>query len=78
MVDLFYDEDATLEAVAAGQATQVGDFVDGEYQATVQRSPQRGRTRVRLTRKGTVQGQPLTLTKAVTLNAGVCCASRPW
>ncbi len=70
MVDLFYGEDVTLEAVVSGEATLVGDFFDGVYEAKVQRSPDRGRTRVLLTREGTVQGEPLTVTKAVTLNAG--------
>jgi hypothetical protein len=74
LVDLFYDEDATLEAVAAGEAAQHGDFVDGVYDARVQRNP--GRTRVLLTREGTVggepgePGEPIVVTKAVTLNAG--------
>jgi len=68
LVDLFYDDNVTLEAVASGKAAQHGDFVDGDYSAVVRRSP--GRTRVLLTREGNVRGEPLQVTKAVTLNAG--------
>ncbi|HUT91332.1 MAG TPA: alpha-amylase/4-alpha-glucanotransferase domain-containing protein [Thermoguttaceae bacterium] len=70
LVDLFYDAGATLEAVASGEAEQHGDFVQGAYDAKVQRNPGEGRTRILLTREGTVRGEPLLLTKAITLNAG--------
>jgi len=70
LVDLFYDAGATLEAVASGEAEQLGDFVDGAYEARVQRNPGQGRTRLLLTREGTVRGEPLLVTKAITLNAG--------
>ena len=36
--DLFYDHGVTLEAVAAGQAAQRGDFVGGEYEAKLRLS----------------------------------------
>jgi len=68
LVDLFYDENVTLEAVASGEAAQHGDFVGGTYGAVVGRKP--GRTRVLLTREGAVRGEPLVVTKAITLNAG--------
>jgi len=70
LVDLFYDENATLEAVAAGEAAQHGDFVDGAYNAVVQRSPAVGRTRILMTRQGSVRGEPLLISKALTLTAG--------
>ena len=70
LVDLFYDENATLEAVASGEAAQHGDFIDGAYDAVVQRSPAMGRTRILMTRQGSVHGEPLLITKALTLNAG--------
>jgi alpha-amylase len=70
LVDLFYDADATLEAVVSGEAAQHGDFVDGTYDAKAQRSPSQGRTRIHLSREGAVCGEPLRVTKAITLNAG--------
>ena len=53
LVDLFYDDDVSLEAVAAGQAAQHGDFVDGDYEARVRRNPER--IQVQLTREGNGQ-----------------------
>lgn len=68
LVDLFYDDDATLDAVAAGKAAQHGDFVDGAYDARVRRNPQR--IQIQLTRQGNVSGLPLKITKGLTLDAG--------
>ncbi len=41
LLDHFYDNDATLEAVAAGEAPERGDFVAGAYEARVRRNPDR-------------------------------------
>jgi len=68
LVDLFYDVDATLEAVSRGQAVQLGDFVRGDYHAVVQRNP--GRTRILLARDGNVAGETIRINKAITLSAG--------
>ena len=68
LIDLFYDDDATLESVASGQATWHGDFVDGPYEARVQRNPDR--IRIRLLREGNVSGHTLLINKAITLDAG--------
>jgi alpha-amylase len=68
LVDLFYDEDVSLDAVASGQADQRGDFVGGVYDARVQRKGDR--TRLLLSREGNVWGEPVSLTKALTLDAG--------
>ena len=68
LIDLFYNEDATLQAVASGQAPIQRDFVDGAYVARVRRNP--GRIQVMLSRDGNVFGIPIKLTKGLTLEAG--------
>ncbi len=68
LLDLFYDNDATLEAVASGEAGQRGDFVDGIYEARIRRNPDR--IQVQLIRDGTACGVPLRITKGLTLDAG--------
>jgi alpha-amylase len=68
LLDLFYAPEATLAAVAAGEAQQQGDFVQGLYEARVRRNP--GRIQVQLTRQGSVGGRALRITKGVTLDAG--------
>lgn len=68
LVDLFYDNHATLEAVASGQAAQRGDFVRGAYEARLRRNP--GRIQIMLSRDGAAFGMPVRITKGVTLNAG--------
>ena len=68
LLDLFYDPDATLASVAAGEAPQRGDFLTGQYTARLRRNPDR--VQVVLWRDGTVGQLPVKLTKAVTLSAG--------
>ncbi len=68
LIDLFYDTDATLDAVASGQAAQRGDFVSGAYEARFRRYPDR--IQVQLLREGTALGAPLRITKGLTLDAG--------
>ena len=68
LLDLFYDEDVTLDAIVAGTASQHGDFVDGDYEARVRRNP--GRIQIQLSRTGNVCGVPLKITKGLTLDAG--------
>ncbi len=68
LVDLFYENDATLSAVASGQAPQRGDFVQAVYEARLRRNPDR--IQVQLSRDGNASGIPLRITKAITLGAG--------
>ena len=56
-MDLFYDNDATLEAVASGTAPQRGDFVGGTYEARIRRNPDR--IQVQLLRDGNACGVPV-------------------
>jgi len=67
LLDHFYDDDATLEAVAGGQAPERGDFLEGTFEARVRRSPDR--VQVLLIREGMGAGVPLRITKGVTLSA---------
>ena len=68
LLDLFYDNDATLEAVAGGTATQRGDFVGGAYEARIRRNPDR--IQVQLIREGAACGASVRITKGLTLDAG--------
>jgi len=68
LVDHFWDVDVGAAAVADGAATERGDFATGAYEASIRRNP--GRIQVLLSRTGNVWGIPLTLSKAVTLEAG--------
>jgi alpha-amylase/alpha-mannosidase (GH57 family) len=68
LVDLFYADDATLEAVAAGQAAAEGDFVRGSYDARLRRNP--GRIQLQMTRQGEARGVPLKITKGLSMQAG--------
>ncbi|MBN1395379.1 MAG: DUF1926 domain-containing protein [Pirellulales bacterium] len=68
LVDLFYDEDAVLDSIAASTAPQRGDFVNGVYEARIRRNPDR--IQVQLSREGTACGRPVRITKGLTLDAG--------
>jgi len=68
LVDLFYEDDATLQAVASGQAAVQGDFAAGPYEARLRRNPRR--IQVQLIRQGHALGVPLKITKGLTLDAG--------
>lgn len=68
LLDHFYDNETSLNAVASGHATERGDFASGTYEARVRRNPQR--IQVQLSRQGNVYGHPLKITKGVTLAAG--------
>jgi len=68
LLDHFFDGEASLTAVAGGQARELGDFVTGAYEARVRRNP--NRIQVQLTRQGTACGQAIKITKGITLSAG--------
>jgi alpha-amylase len=68
LIDLFYENDATLSAVASGQAPQRGDFAQAVYEARLRRNPDR--IQVQLSRDGNALDVPLRITKAITLGAG--------
>ena len=68
LLDHFYDNDATLAAVAAGQAMERGDFVEGVYETRLRRAARK--VQVFLSRDGNAWGHPLRITKAISLEAG--------
>lgn len=68
MVDHFFDNDVTLEAVSRNEAMERGDFAAGVYDAKLRRSADR--VQAVMTRQGNAWGIPLTLTKGVKLGAG--------
>lgn len=68
LMDHFYDNEATLESVARGEAMERGDFVELPFEAKLRRGSDR--VQVQMRRNGNAWGIPITLTKAVTLVAG--------
>jgi len=68
LMDHFYDTDATLESVARGEAEERGDFVELPFETKLRRGADR--VQVQMRRDGNAWGIPITLTKAVTLEAG--------
>ena len=68
LLDHFYDNDISLEAVAGGHATERGDFLHGVYEARIRRSPHR--VQADLVKEGNAWGLPLQIRKSVTIEAG--------
>lgn len=68
LVDHFYAANVSAEAVDAGQYEELGDFVDGPFEAKLRRNP--NRMQVQLTRNGYVSGRQVRITKGLTLVAG--------
>ncbi|MBN2025013.1 MAG: DUF1926 domain-containing protein [Pirellulales bacterium] len=68
LMDTFYDDDVSLDAIVLGEAAQRGDFVESHYDARVRRNPDR--IQVQLFRNGRVGNLPVKLTKGITLSAG--------
>jgi len=71
LLDLFYESDVSLAAVASGEAARLGDFVTGGYDARVRRNPDK--IQVQLSREGRVGDQTVRITKGLTLAAGSSC-----
>jgi len=68
LVDHFYPLDATIAAVAASTYDELGDFVNGQYEAKLRRAPDR--MQVQLVREGLAEERTIRITKGVTLEAG--------
>jgi len=68
LLDHFYAPEASLAAVARGDAAEQGDFLARIYEARLRRNPDR--MQVQLSAQGTAGGQPVRITKGVTLEAG--------
>lgn len=68
LMDHFYDNDATLQSVARGEAPERGDFVELPFETKLRRGADR--VQVHMQREGNAWGIPIFLTKAVTMVAG--------
>jgi alpha-amylase len=68
LLDHFYDDDVSPEAIARGETLERGDFLSMPYEAKVRRNPHR--IQVQMVRQGNAWGVPLKITKGVTLEAG--------
>ena len=68
LMDHFYDNETTLEAVSRGESIERGDFVDLPFETKLRRGSDR--VQVQMCREGNAWGIPITLTKAVTMFAG--------
>lgn len=68
LVDLFLPQGLRAEALAGQEFELLGDFATGEYQAKIQRRSDR--VRLLLVREGSVAGQAIRMSKAITLSAG--------
>jgi hypothetical protein len=68
LIDHFFSPEAGLEAVAGGEAEQLGDFPAGAYETRIRRAADR--VQVLLERDGRVGDVPVKITKGVTLESG--------
>jgi alpha-amylase len=68
LMDHFYDNEATLDAVARCEAMERGDFVELPFETKLRRGSDR--VQVQMRRDGNAWGIPITVTKAVTMVAG--------
>jgi len=67
LIDHFFLTDVSLHEIASGTATEQGDFVHGPYDAKLRRSADR--VQLQMTREGNIAGQPIRVTKGVTLRS---------
>ena len=68
LIDHFYSNETTLDEVVATEAQELGSFAASPYEARVRRNPDR--IQIQLIREGLAEGQPLKITKGITLAAG--------
>ena len=67
LIDHFWDNDVSLDALVAGSAMERADFSTSHYQSRIRRAADR--VQVQLSREGNAWGIPVKITKAVTLAA---------
>jgi alpha-amylase len=68
LLDHWYDDNISLDAIARGEALERGDFLGLPFEARLRRNP--GRIQVQLARQGNAWGVPIKITKGVTLQSG--------
>ena len=71
LMDRFYDVETSVHAVRRGEAMERGDFVNLPYEAKIRRSGESdaAKVQVHMRRHGNVMGDPVTITKAITMAA---------
>jgi alpha-amylase len=69
LLDHFYNLDAPFEAVASGQAQELGDFLMAPYEARIRRN--RNIVQLVLKRSGFAAGHCVRIVKSITLEAGL-------
>lgn len=67
LLDHFFADDVTLENIVQGNARELGDFVQGAYEARVRRNPDR--IQAQFSREGQAGPHRIRITKGVTLHA---------
>ncbi|MEZ6072511.1 MAG: alpha-amylase/4-alpha-glucanotransferase domain-containing protein [Pirellulales bacterium] len=67
LIDHFFELETSIDAVSGPDCREGGDFALGEYESRLRRSDQR--VQVKMSKAGNSWGQPLTITKSVTLSA---------
>jgi alpha-amylase len=68
LLDHFFQDHESPRAVARGEAAELGDFIERQYEAKVRRSCER--VQVQLARTARVDGHEIRLTKGITLATG--------
>src|SRR5215469_9164352 len=63
LLDHFFANETSINALVAGQAEERGDFLQVTYEARVRRSPHR--IQVQMARQGVASGRPVKVTKGV-------------
>lgn len=67
LIDHFYDNDISADAVANGSALERGDFASGSYDARIRQKPDR--VQIQMSRSGNAWGIPLVIKKGVTFES---------
>jgi alpha-amylase len=68
LLDHFYPSDVSLDSVARGEMSELGNFVDLPFAARIRRNPDR--IQVMMSADGQVDGAAVRIVKGVTLKAG--------
>jgi alpha-amylase len=68
LIDRFYGEGFSLDGLRAGSVGEILNFLGQPYEARIRRKE--GRVRVMLSNFGELEGNPIKLTKGITLDAG--------
>lgn len=68
LIDHFFGEGVSVQAVSENAAPEIGDFVHGAFDAKIRRDE--GRVQLQMHRDGNVAGLPVGITKAITVQTG--------